>query len=91
MNNNQNIECQLIPKRAFKSKKRIQLRRSSPLTLSSEINAEKNEFSLNQNENDECDMEIMAILTGNENYLKTHFVYDGDENMLRMRQFFPYI
>ena len=87
----ENKESQLIPKRVYKSKKRIQLRRSSPLTVSSEINVEKIELSFNQNENDESDMEIIAILTGNENYLKTHFVYDGDENMLRMRQFYPYI
>ena len=83
--NNQNKECQLIPKRAYKSKKRIELRRSSPLTLSSQINEEKDQLSVDEYESD---MEIMAILTGNENYLKTHFIYDGEENILITKQCF---
>ena len=89
-----------IPKRTINNKKRIELRRSSPLTFCSEINSEKDildidenknkeEVNENQNDDNETDMEIMAILTGNDNYLKTHFVYDGDENVLKTTQFFP--
>ena len=99
MNDNQNKESLFVPTRACKSKKRIELRRSSPLTISIEINSEKeDEIEFNQiknenelNENDESDLEIKAILTGNENYLKTHFVYDGKESVLKARQIFPYI
>ena len=89
MNDNQNKESLFVPTRACKSKKRIELRRSSPLTVSSEINEEKKELSLDEIEIDESDMEIMAIIAGNDKYLKTHFVYDGEEDILKTRQFFP--
>ena len=66
MNDNQNKESLFVPTRACKSKKRIELRRSSPLTVSSEINEEKKELSLDEIGIDESDMEIMAIIAGND-------------------------
>ena len=98
--NKENTNVQFIPKRTFKNKKRLELRKSSPLTFCSEIDSEKNELDINkierkdedktnQNDDYESDMEIMAILTGNDYYLKNHFLYDGNGNILKTRKSFP--